>query len=30
MSLYELLGDAVIIIIFVLMAVDLPDIEDDD
>lgn len=30
MSLYELLGDAVIILIFVLMAVDLPDIEDDD
>ena len=30
MSPYELLGDAVIILIFVLMAVDLPDIEDDD
>lgn len=30
MSLYELLGDAAIILIFVLMAVDLPDIEDDD
>ena len=30
MSLYELLGDALIILIFVFMAVDLPDIEDDD
>mgnify|MGYP006266450243 FL=1 len=30
MSLYELIGDALIILIFVLMAVDLPDIEDDD
>lgn len=30
MSGWELLGDALIILIFALLAVDLPDIEDDE
>lgn len=30
MNPYELLGDILIILVFVAMAVDLPDIEDDE
>lgn len=30
MSGWELLGDALVILIFALLAVDLPDIEDDE
>lgn len=30
MSGWELFGDALIILIFALLAVDLPDIEDDE
>jgi len=30
MSWYEIVGDTLIILVFVSMAVSLPDIEDDD